>query len=249
MKRRIDFIIAGVQKGGTTALDSYLRQHPAVSMAKKKEPHFFDKRPKTGLAPLDRALYHRLFDWRAARAGCLLGEATPIISWWHGALPRVWSYNPDIKLILLLRDPVERAWSHYRMDCRRGRETLPFSEAIRRERERARRELPAQDRERSYLSRSYYAPQIRELRRFFPDEQLLFLRSEDLSDQPHQVLEDVCGFLGLAWHDFDVSERPNAAPDVQALPDSDRRFLRRLFCHDAAETHQLLGWERNVWGP
>ncbi|MBI1400724.1 hypothetical protein [Hyphomonas sp.] len=87
------------------------------------------------------------------------------------------------------------------------------------------------------------------MKRFFANEQLLFLRSEDLSDNPHRVLEVVCGFLGLACHDFDVSGRPNAAPNVQALPDPDRRFLRRLFRNDAVETQALLGWERNVWGP
>ena len=81
MARRIDFIIAGVQKAGTTSLDAYLRQHPDICMAKKKEPHFFDTRPPTGIRPLDYWLYHRHFDWKAWRDGCMLGEATPIISW------------------------------------------------------------------------------------------------------------------------------------------------------------------------
>lgn len=247
MTRRIDFLIAGVQKGGTTALDSYLRQHPRISMARKKEPHFFDKRPKTGIGPLDRALYHRNFDWQAAAAGNLLGEATPITCWWNGALERVWAYNPDIRLILLLRDPVERAWSHYRMDCRRGRETLPFSEAIRSERERARRALPNQDRERSYLSRSFYAPQIRELRRLFPEEQLLFLRSEDLQRSPQAVLDRVCDFLDVGRHRFDCSARPNAAPEAEEIPPAERAFLSRTFRHDAAETRELLGWGDVGW--
>lgn len=247
MKRRIDFIIAGVQKGGTTALDSYLRQHPWIGMARKKEPHFFDKSSRTGISALDRAIYHRNFDWSAAEDGCLLGEATPITCWWSGALQRVWKYNPDIRVIMLLRDPVERAWSHYQMDSRLGRETVPFGEAIRSERDLARRALPAQDRVRSYLSRSYYAPQIRELRRLFPDEQLLFLQSERLSSHPQSTLAQVCRFLEIPEHAFDVGGRPNAAPVRLAVPEEDRLYLSGLFRHDVAETRQLLGWGESVW--
>ncbi|MDX1293081.1 MAG: sulfotransferase domain-containing protein [Hyphomonas sp.] len=247
MARRIDFIIAGVQKAGTTSLDAFLRQHPDICMAKKKEPHFFDKRPPTGIRWLDYWLYHRQFDWKAWRDGCLLGEATPIISWWNGALERVWAYNAGIKIIVLLRDPVERAWSHYRMDCRLGRETLPYPMAIRQERERARRALPAQDRERSYLARSYYAPQIRELRRLFPEDQLLFLRTEDLAADPQRDLATVCRFLDLPPRVFDVSQRHNAAPEAERMSPDDRDYLRRVFTHDAAETRALLGWDQGDW--
>lgn len=247
MKKRIDFLIAGVQKAGTTSLDSYLRQHPDICMAKKKEPHFFDKRPPTGMRTLDYWLYHRQFDWKAWKDGCLLGEATPIITWWTGALERVWTYNPQISVIVVLRDPVERAWSHYRMDCRLGRETMPYPDAIRMERERARRALPAQDRERSYLARSYYAPQIRELRRLFSDEQLLFLRSEDLAGVPQSELDRVCDFLGLPAHDFDAAGRLNAAPDDDRMSEDDRNYLCRVFEHDAAETRALLGWDKGSW--
>jgi len=247
MKDRIDFVIAGVQKGGTTALDSYLRQHPCIAMARKKEPHFFDKRSRTGIRTLDRAIYPRNFDWKAARDGCLLGEATPITCWWNGALQRVWAYNSNIKIIMLLRDPIERAWSHYRMDCRLGRETLPFSEAIRSERELARRSLPLQDRGRSYLSRGFYAPQIREIRRLFPDDQLLFLQSEGLSHHPQAVMTQVCGFLGVPDHEFEVGSRPNAAPCQLGIPEEERGFLRQVFLHDAIETRQLLGWDNRYW--
>ena len=247
MTQRIDFLIAGVQKAGTTSLDSYLRQHPDICMAKKKEPHFFDKRPPTGITKLDYWLYHRQFDWKAWRDGCVLGEATPIITWWTGALERVWTYNPLIQVIIILRDPVERAWSHYRMDCRLGRETMPYPEAIRQERERARRALPRQDRERSYLARSYYAPQIRELRRLFSDDQLLFLRSEDLADAPQSQLDQVCRFLNLTPHRFEVADRLNAAPDNDRMSQDDRDYLRRVFEHDAAETRALLGWDQGSW--
>ncbi|MGE6698289.1 sulfotransferase family protein [Hyphomonas sp. NPDC076900] len=247
MTRRIDFMIAGVQKGGTTSLDAFLRQHPHISMARKKEPHFFDKPPPTGLRPLDHALYHMCFDWRAAGQGARLGEATPALTWWEGAMTRVWRYNSKIRIIMILRDPVERAWSHYRMDVRLGRETACFSEAIRAERERARRALPLQDRERSYVSRGYYANQIRQLRRLFPENQLLFLRSEMLSQDPQAILSRVCDFLDVAPFTFAAEKRHNSAPEAASLADIDRDYLCALYQHDAEETRHLLGWDKDGW--
>ncbi|WP_300376938.1 sulfotransferase domain-containing protein [Henriciella sp.] len=247
MPKRIDFMIAGVQKGGTTSLDAYLRQHPDIAMAKKKEVHFFDKRPKTPIRALDYALYHRQFDWSAQTGGAKLGEATPILTWWTGAMERLWRYNPEIRVIMLLRDPVERAWSHFRMDKRLQREGADFSDVIRNERARARRTLPLQDRERSQLARGYYAPQVRNLMRLFPDEQLLFLRSEDLSTEAQPVLERVTDFLGVDRFDFVPEPRHNSATDSAEMRAEDRAFLEDAFRLDAGDTRRLLGWEKGSW--
>jgi hypothetical protein len=124
---------------------------------------------------------------------------------------------------------------------------LPFNEVIRSERQLARRSLPSQDRVRSYLSRSFYAPQIRELRRLFPDDQLLFLQSEGLSMHPQAVLTQICGFLGVPSHEFEVSERSNAAPYAMSVPDEERAYLGEMFRHDAEETRRLLGWDNRYW--
>ncbi|WP_300394048.1 sulfotransferase [Henriciella sp.] len=247
MPNRIDFMIAGVQKGGTTSLDAYLRQHPDVSMAKKKEVHFFDKRPPTGIRALDYFVYHRQFDFGAQARGAKLGEATPILTWWTGAMERLWSYNPDIKVIMLLRDPVERAWSHFRMDRRLQREGADFSDVIRTERERARRSLPKQDRERSQLARGFYAHQVRNLKRLFPDEQLLFLRSEDLSDEAQPQLDRVTDFLGVSRFAFEAEPRHNSATDSDRMKAEDRALLEETFRLDAEETRRLLGWEQGSW--
>ena len=247
MSKRIDFMIAGVQKGGTTSLDAYLRQHPSVSMAKKKEVHFFDKRPPTGIRPLDYAIYHRQFHWNEQARGAKLGEATPILTWWTGSMERLWRYNPDIKVIMLLRDPVERAWSHFRMDRRLEREGETFSNAIRTERERARRALPLQDRERSQVSRGFYAHQVRNLKRLFPDGQLLFLRSEDLSADAQGELDKVTDFIGVERFEFAQEPRHNSATDSDSMPAADRALLEETYRLDAEETRRLLGWEQGSW--
>lgn len=247
MARQIDFMIAGVQKGGTTSLDAYLRQHPDVSMAKKKEVHFFDKRPPTGLRAIDHWIYHRQFHWAEQARGAKLGEATPILTWWTGAMERLWQYNPDIKVIMLLRDPVERAWSHFRMDKRLQREGETFSNAIRTERERARRSLPRQDRERSQVARGFYAHQVRNLKRLFPDEQLLFLRSEDLSVNGEAELNKVTDFLAVSRFSFAQEPRHNSASDDEVMPPEDRSFLEDIYRLDASETRRLLGWDQGSW--
>lgn len=247
MTKRIDFMIAGVQKGGTTSLDAYLRQHPEISMAKKKEVHFFDKRPPTGIDTLDYCIYHRQFYWDRQQAGAKLGEATPILTWWTGAMERLWKYNPDIKVIMLLRDPVERAWSHFRMDRRLEREGETFSAAIRTERERARRSLPMQDRERSQVSRGFYAHQVRNLKRLFPEEQLLFLRSENLSADAQAELNKVTDFIGVARYSFASEPRHNSATDRRMMAPEDRAFLEDMYRLDAKETRRLLGWDQGGW--
>lgn len=245
---RIDFIIAGVQKGGTTSLDGYLRQHPGIRMGKRrKETHFFDKKKPTGLSAIDYAIYHTQFDWSGDRAAVKIGEATPIYTWWNGSLERIRQYNPDIKLIVLLRDPVERAWSHYRMDIRLKRDDIGFYEAIVQEQERCRRSLPLQDRERSLVSRGFYAPQVRKLFSMFPRENLLFLRSENLSFSPGETLRNVCDFLDVSPHDFDVSERLNSAPVREEMPAEAKAFLIDAYKFDAPDTRRLLGWEQGDW--
>ena len=114
-KPRVDFAIAGVQKAGTTALFDYLSDEPELSLSHVKETHFFDDDERDWARP-DYAPYHALFD---APDGRLRGEATPIYLYWPKVLERICAYNPAMKLIVVLRDPVERAWSHWRMEFAR----------------------------------------------------------------------------------------------------------------------------------
>ncbi|MCR5877530.1 sulfotransferase domain-containing protein [Phenylobacterium sp. J367] len=115
---RVDFIIAGVQKGGTTALFDYLSDEPRIALPRVKEVHFFDDEGQDWAQP-DYGAYHA--HWDAPPDGRPRGEATPIYVYWPNSLERIAAYNPAMKLIVLLRDPVQRAWSHWRMEYARGR--------------------------------------------------------------------------------------------------------------------------------
>ncbi len=142
-REKVDFVIAGAQRSGTTTLDLYLREHPDVAMPwTRKELHFFDGEQHFRSEPVDYRVYHANFTARAP--GQLRGDATPSYMYWQPTPARMARYNPALKIVVVLRNPITRAYSHWNKEWRRGRETLPFMEALRAEPERARAALPLQ---------------------------------------------------------------------------------------------------------
>ena len=123
-RRRIDFLIAGTQKGGTTALDAYLRNHPEICMASVKEAHFFDNERYFQPKQSNYHEYHSLF--KPQRSHRILGEATPIYMYWKSAPARIRQYNSRMKIIIILRNPIERAYSHWYMEQGRNNDVSQF---------------------------------------------------------------------------------------------------------------------------
>jgi hypothetical protein len=241
---RVGFLIAGAQKGGTTSLDAYLRQHPEVGMARTKEVHFFDAgRRLKGWGKYRK--YHRQFTPRPKTK--IYGEGTPIYLYWAEAMRRVWEYNPGMKLIALLRNPVERAYSHWRMERRRGIERLSFAQAIRQEPERAREALPVQHRIYSYVDRGFYSEQIRRVRRYFPRQQLLFLKSEDFFRDPAKAMKTVTDFLEVERHRFQTETIHNIGTIADPMGKKDKDFLIDVYRKDIEEVERLLGWDCRDW--
>ncbi|MGN6113644.1 MAG: sulfotransferase family protein [Luteimonas sp.] len=217
---RIRFLVGGVQKGGTTALARLLSQHPRIrlpdrmpddapvpdgdlGLAWKKEAHVFD-------APwFDDAWSPQQVDARFAErfpgpAGdCLHGDATPVSVYHPRVVERVRRYNPGMRWIVLLRDPVERAISHYFMERAAGREPLSLFRAVLAEPARLRGDAFADMgrhaawRRASYADRGRYARQLDWLLRHFPREQVLLLRAQDLAARPADTLASALAFLGL----------------------------------------------------
>ena len=135
----ISFLIIGAQKAGTTALSAYLGEHEKIYIPPSKEVHFFDDESQewNNKAAI-RLNYHANFPSIDLQHGILNGDATPIYSYWAPAMQRIWSYNPGIKLILCLRNPIDRAYSHWAMEVKRGWDNLNFEKAIEHEEERCR---------------------------------------------------------------------------------------------------------------
>jgi hypothetical protein len=200
-----DFLIAGVPKAGTTALHAALSPHPDLYLSKVKEPKFFlsDGPPPAEGGPGDVQTYQehvwRRADYEAlfapAPAGTLRGEATPFYLYDLAAHDRIKNLTPNAKLILLLRDPVDRAHSNWTHLWNAGLEPEPdFLTACRAEEER---KAAGWADFWHYIGLGRYGRQVQHLYEVFPREQVLLLRYRDLKDAPATTLDRVCDFLGV----------------------------------------------------
>jgi len=239
---RVNFIVVGVQKAGTTALFDYLADEPAVALSDVKEVHFFDDERVDWSAP-DYGAYHARFP---APDGRPCGEATPIYAYWPKSLERIAAYNPAVKLILLLRDPVERAWSHWKMEYARGVETRPFSWCIREGRQRLFDAEPwGVHREFSYVERGFYGEQAERLLGLFPRDQLLIARAETLRDDPNTVLDQVRALLGLPAGQTVAPRAVHVGRDMDYGADlsaEDIAHLRQVYAADQVRLRDLTGF-------
>jgi hypothetical protein len=239
--RPIDFIIAGVQKGGTTALFDYLGDMPGLALSRVKETHFFDDDARDWARP-DYGDYHALFP---PADGRLRGEATPIYLYWPGSLERIAAYNPAVRLIVMLRDPVKRAWSHWRMEYARGVETRPFAWCIRQGRQRLFDAEPwGHHREFSYVERGFYGEQLERLFGLFPREQVLVLDSDELRERPTDALAAVTAFLRAPPIGSVEARAVHVGREMDypsELTKDDVAWLRSVYAADQARLRTLIG--------
>jgi hypothetical protein len=256
------FLIIGAERAGTTSLYRYLAQHPQVMgvTLRRKGAHYFD----TGF---DRSVrwYRSHFPSqlavraRAVRTGTervVTGEACPYYVF-HPLVPkRVRALLPEVRLILMLRDPVTRAYSHYLHEVARGFEPLPFEDAIAAEAERLEGEeerIRSEPEYRSfnhqhfsYLARGRYLEQIERWHGLFPVEQMLIIDSHAFFADPDAGYREVSRFLGLDERSLVEYPQLNARSDGR-LPADARERLRELFAEPTRRLEEYLGrsfsWE------
>ena len=272
--RRIlpSLLVLGAQRAGTTSLFELLQAHPDFGAPRSaygfihwpKELHFFDENFDRGLDwyraffPLRSTLERR----RARGSDLVSGEATPTYLF-HPAVPaRVAATLPAVRLVAVLRNPVERAYSQYQRARSMGRETLSFEEAIDREPMRisgveeslsseepldgARHPKYRHYRRRAYVSRGYYAAQLARWLEHFPREQLVVLRAEDLFARTEETFAEVLRFAGLRdWTPTDLEPR-NRRSYPPMRPET-RELLEELYAEPNARLAELLGWHE-AWG-
>jgi hypothetical protein len=174
------------------------------------------------------------------------GEATPIYIYWPQSLERIKTYNPAMKLIVTLRDPVERAWSGWRMETRNGVETQPFGWCIREGRQRLfDADPPARPwghhREFSYVERGFYGEQMERVFSLFPKAQVLVLTSDALRADHGAVLAQVRAFLDLPAAPTPPSRESHVGQDAGAPEPADVEALRRAYAADAERLAALTG--------
>lgn len=199
---KLGFVVVGAQKCGTTALAEYLRQHPQIGMP-LEEGHLFDApdfSPDWSPQEIDERYAPR---FEHCRQDALLGEATPIYMFLPEVAAALRRYNPNLRLIVLLRDRVERAISQYYMNKSQGREKAPLwlallAEPLRLWRCSAPRQWGSALRVCSYRRRGLYSRQLHNLRRHFPASQMHVIHSRDLLTNHQAVLQRLFAFLGVA---------------------------------------------------
>ena len=238
-----DFLILGAQKAGTTALYAYLRWHPDITGPSWKEVSYFDRHYRRGVS-----WYRGHFPIGARDR--LVGEASPGYLFHPLAPERVRTTVPDAKLIALLRDPVDRAVSHYHHEVALGREPLSFEEAIDAEPERTRGEEHRMVGEPgyfshawwdyTYLARGRYAEQLERWLAVFPPEQLLVVASEELAADPGQTYARVLEFLAAPRHELGSYPRVYQQEYAELRPDT-RRRLAEYFAEPNRRLYELLG--------
>ncbi|WP_191964726.1 sulfotransferase domain-containing protein [Synechococcus sp. RSCCF101] len=226
----VDVLGLGAQRCGTTTLQTLLSRHPGLFLPAFKEVHYFSLH------------YDKGHDWYAAHysgaaPGQLRGDITPYYLFHPQAPARIAATVPGARLIVLLRDPVERALSQYGHSRRLGLEPLPLEQALAAEPTRlagaeARLAAPGgRDRshqEHSYLSRSRYGPQLARYEALWPQEAMLLLRSEDLFAEPELSWRRIQAFLALKEHPFPGPlPRANAAGNTQLEPSAALRAWMR----------------------
>lgn len=243
--RKVRFLIVGAQKAGTTVLHSMLSELPDLYLPAAKELHFFDDETATDWNTPDYAAYEARFDSAARWQIC--GEATPIYMFLPECAGRIHAFNPQMKIVVMLRQPALRAWSQWRMEWTKGKETEGFSRAIRQGRTR----FADNPRVFSYVERGFYAGQIRNLMKFFPRRQLHVLLDEDLRDSPKPTIERLCGFLGCPCPaNVTLPRDPvwfRSDPSLDQPPAGDIAWLNGLFHNDIVETGRLVGRDLTHW--
>ncbi len=184
MARLPTYIIAGAMRCGTTALNSYLRAHPDIAVSSSKEVHFFDSKFDLGLD-----WYREQFP--GSDGAVAVGEATPNYMFRPNALERLRTTLPDVKLVLVLRNPADRAYSHYWHDRTRDKTDGEFAEVVA-------RELAGEDiGPAAYVDRGRYRWQVEEILQRFPAENLHVQAFEHLKGDPVRVYSEVCEFIGV----------------------------------------------------
>lgn len=255
-----DFLIVGAMKCGTTSLFNYLIDHPGVIPPRKKEVHYFHSPrnrkygdnwyrahfpSQSAIRKLSRQLGYR----------AITGEATPAMVSNLYALS-AGALLPDAKLIMILRNPTDRAYSHYQHQRRRFlNENLPFWEALQAEDARIAHDIDLNNTEPdkvssaikrfSYKHRGKYIDQIHRWLSYYPREQLLILNYQDLKVAPDQLFEQVCRFLELPDHKFNTDQRFNVGGYKDPMDDRCKQYLDDYFRPYNRRLFDFLGED---WG-
>ena len=207
-----DFVVIGTQKAGTTSLYNYLKQNKKIKMALVKEAQYFDQN------------YHKGTSWYrskfplVSKNNYIVGENTPAYFFNPLVPKRLHKLLPNAKLLVLFRNPTNRAISHYYHEVKKGREALSIKEALLTEEERSieeyeklysYEEYKPNEVKSPYKAYGVYLEQLKRFEEFYLKENILVLSSEELFSKPNNVMPKIYNFLGIDTDDEKIDFTPH----------------------------------------
>lgn len=230
---KIDFLCIGAVKAGTTWLTKTLSQHPYVYIPPQKEIHYFNKKFDSGLinTHCDKPLSWYAEHFRAAQPHQLTGEITPSYLW-NNSAHAIYEHNPDVKLIAILRNPIDRAFSHYLYFTQKGHiYNKTFEQALE---------------DGHVIAIGKYYEQLKDYFTLFPRKNILILLHEDLR-KPAHTMRTIERFLGIPPHTYtDINARRNVTrqtklPIINRIMAVTRTKLRKHNMHRTKKFLQITG--------
>ena len=246
-----DFIIIGTARSGTTSLYYNICQHPCVLPAAYDELGFFDSNYHLGLNWY-RSLFPTFFSkWivKHNKKFAITGEDTPFYIWSPTVAKRILKILPNIKLIVLFRNPIDRAYSNYHLGLRAGSENLSFEDAIEAELSslnnyeiKSKNKLEKYTTPRSYIAKGFYAEQLKIWIKLFKKEQLLIISTENFESKPQETLDKIYDFLQIPKNHVINPEKHKVA-SYPKMKTETRRFLVDLYKKPNAELFGMIEQE------
>lgn len=257
--RSPDFLIVGAQKAGTTSLHRYLSLHPNIRGTTQKEIHYFDKWKR-----LEKDDYWYEMHFKSLNyAKKMYFETTPCYAYHHFVPKLLFDYKPTLKIIFVLREPIDRAYSAWKMSkewCETGKlkgkmlhgsnKILPFRDCLDLEIESIENNIVVEtniDAEPTFIRRGLYATQIERYLKYFRQDQMLILGFSDLIENPFATLDRICEFLGAPQFDFSkvILNARNVRNDRSSIENQDYEFLSKIFKKENERLWNLLGCKVN----
>lgn len=258
-----DYYIIGSAKCGTSSLYESLILHPSIHPAVTKEIHFFDRYYDRGISWYKVCFpfkFQKLFKKKFFGKNFITGEATPRYIEHPNTAEKILRITPNAKLIVILRNPIDRAYSHWNMNYRGGeKESLSFEEALEQEKVRINGEYEKMEKNPSYyarpfyrysyLERSTYVNYLEKWMKVFPKKQLLIIKSEDFFSNPQKVYDRILEFLNLPQFNLEKFKKTRIGKYTQPIDPKTRKELVEYFKPINKKLYDLInenfGWDEN----
>ena len=243
-REKCSFLVIGVIKGGTTALDVYMREHSGLQMPYSKEVNLFDSKhyPYTQLFATN---IHNAFFPKPER-GKVRGEVTPSYCIEPETIKHIKEYNDDIKLILLLRNPYERTYSEWNMANQMKYCVKSFPETIKDIHSKF-KSGDTKSQHSGFIKNSLYANQVTNIYKYFSKDQLLVFKSEELLNTPDKVLTGISNYLDIEPFSYEKEKVIHKRSYEQGFPEETYEILSEYFESDLDELEKILDWDVSDW--